>query len=236
MKLEELKGKTELVAAGLLGIAGVFVVLSLWKVRDLFETSARAEGIVRKAAVVKDVEKQTARKYLARYKETAEVLKRKNLFAPPAPKRHPVSSVQGILGGEALINGRWYKVGDKIGDAMIVAIEPTQVRIRWEGKEKVFLPIMSTEEKPGEPRPPVRKGDRGPGRPQGGSGGQAGMVIVGQPETRGPIRPPGPGGFGFPGMDRDRLRQMRERWMHMSEEERERFRAEMRERFLRRRR
>jgi len=42
-----------------------------------------------------------------------------------------------------LINGKWYKVGDKIGDAKIVAIEPTQVKIEWEGKEKVFAPISA---------------------------------------------------------------------------------------------
>jgi hypothetical protein len=65
------------------------------------------------------------------------------LFAPPLPKKHPVSQVSGILGNEVLINSKWYKVGDKIGDAKIVAIESTLVKIEWEGKEKVFAPISA---------------------------------------------------------------------------------------------
>jgi hypothetical protein len=43
-----------------------------------------------------------------------EGLKKNNLFAPRAPKQYPVHEVIGILGDQALINGRWYKVGDTI--------------------------------------------------------------------------------------------------------------------------
>jgi len=61
-----------------------------------------------------------------------------------------------------LFNGKWYKVGDKIGDAKIVAIEAAQVRIEWEGKEKIFAPISAASSSgPGGPRPVkgVAKGD-----------------------------------------------------------------------------
>jgi hypothetical protein len=82
-------------------------------------------------------------KYFVESKAIADELKKKNLFVPPKPKKHPVSQVAGILGDEVLINGKWYKVGDKVGDAKIVAIEPTLVKIEWEGKEKVFAPISA---------------------------------------------------------------------------------------------
>ena len=60
------------------------------------------------------------------------------------------------MGKEALINGQWKKVGDKIGDAKIIAIKPTEVVIEWEGKEKAFAPIgavssFGPEKKPKRP-------------------------------------------------------------------------------------
>ena len=54
-----------------------------------------------------------------------------------------------------LINGKWYKVGDKVGDAEIMAIEPTQVKIKWDGKEKFFAPLAAASAK--EPKKEVKK-------------------------------------------------------------------------------
>jgi hypothetical protein len=76
----------------------------------------------------------------------AEQLKKHNLFWPPQPPRHPVSSVLGILGDEALIGNRWYKAGDSIADAEIVCVQPTHVRIRWQGRETVLAPIQIPEQ------------------------------------------------------------------------------------------
>jgi hypothetical protein len=100
-------------------------------------------------------------KHMAKGKATADGLKKKNLFAPPPPKRHPVTAVAGIFGNEVLINGNWYKVGDKIGDAKIVAIESTLVKIEWDGKVTTFAPISAiTAAAPSEdvkPAPVVEK-------------------------------------------------------------------------------
>ena len=83
----------------------------------------------------------TQKKYLAKFKEVADELKRKNIFAPPPPKPGwPVSSVQ-ILGHTAFINGDWRKVGDEIGGAKVLEIGPTYVKMVWEGKEKTFYPF-----------------------------------------------------------------------------------------------
>ena len=71
----------------------------------------------------------------------ADTLKKQNLFSPPAPKKNPVTAVLGIFGHEALINGKWYKAGDMIGDAKIVSVESTAVTVQWKGSQKVFNPI-----------------------------------------------------------------------------------------------
>jgi len=149
-------------------------------------------------------------------------LKKNNPFAPPPAKQHPVNEVIGILGDEALINGQWYKVGAAIGDAKILAIEPTKVKVVWNGQEKEFTPLAAT----GAGGPP---GPSGPGRGRGGpqpprpaqkSGPQ--MVVTGG-------RGSGPSSMGS--LSPEEREAMRERWKNMSPEEREKLRNEMRERF-----
>ena len=148
------------------------------------------------------------------------------MFAPPIPKKHPVNKDQvlGILGSEVLINGKWYKTGDNVGDAKIVAITPIDVRIEWDGNEQVFIPFDAKGAAP--------SGSRRPGsssRPQVAKAGGQGSPDMVQ------VQQEGSAGMGSPGGDRgdmmERMRGMRERFENMSPEERERARAEMRERF-----
>ena len=158
------------------------------------------------------------------------------MFAPPPPKQHPVKEVWGIFGDEVLIKNKWYKVGDTVGDAKVVAIGPTSVKIEWDGKEKVFAPIDAA----GPPEPRERKRAEPPAKEAAKGGAE--MVEV-QPEPR-PMF--GRGGMEGPGRMRERwesmsekererfrteMQERRERFMNMSEAERERFRDEMRERF-----
>ncbi|MHC4461173.1 MAG: hypothetical protein ACYS30_07025 [Planctomycetota bacterium] len=153
MKLDYIKEKKELVSTVLLGISALFGLLILIKVTGFFMASTKAEELVKRVVAQNNVDANDMEKYLAESKAIADELKKKNLFAPPPPKKHPVNQVSGILGDEVLINGKWYKVGDKVGDAKIVAIEPTQVRIEWDGKEKVFAPISAASSGgPGGPR------------------------------------------------------------------------------------
>jgi len=130
----------------LLGAAVVFGILILIKVTSFFEASARAQNLVKMAAARDELSIEGARAAAASCEAIAEELKKRNLFSPPQPPRHPVTSVLGILGDEALIGDRWYKAGDTIGDAEIVAIEPVQVRIRWQGRETVFVPMDVAEQ------------------------------------------------------------------------------------------
>jgi hypothetical protein len=136
---------------------------------------------------------------LAQDQGRAEALKKQNLFAPAPPRSHPVGQVSGILGNEVLIQGKWYKVGDKIQDAEIIAIESTLVRILWDGNETEFKPITSS----------------------GGGGGPEGGPP--RPDGPGPMRRAMPeGGFRGPPISPEDM----ERLKNMSPEERQAFMRE----------
>ncbi|MHC4654303.1 MAG: hypothetical protein ACYS91_04700 [Planctomycetota bacterium] len=244
LKNNHSKNNKDIVSVGLLGISAFMGVLILIKVTGFFAAPARAENSVKRAVALSKPDPNDMEKYFAKSKEIADVLKKNNLFAPPPPKRHPVSQILGILGSEALINGKWYKAGDKVGDAKVVAIEPTLVRIEWEGNEKIFLPFDAKGASPSGSR---RSG--GPSRPQVATSGRPEMVVV-RPEGRpmpgrrdsapSPEERPRRGEFEgmrerFRNMSeeerREAFRQMRARFENMSPEERERARAAMREQF-----
>ena len=217
--------KRETLSTVLLVVSALLGIMVLVKVRGFFAATARAEALVNEAVANGKSDPNEMEKHMAKYKAAADELKKTNLFAPPPPKQHPVKGVSGILGGEVLINDKWYKVGDSVGDAKIVAIEPTQVRIEWDGNEKVFLPIDAAG-------PAVPRGPRGP-RPGGtdtavakGEEGEPAPMVQVQLNVRG-----GEGMGRFGGFSPEDRAGMRERFENMSEEEREAFRAQMRERF-----
>lgn len=242
--LNYLKEKKEVVSVVLLGVSGFLAVLVLIKVGSFFAASARAERLVKMAVAQNNAGAKDMEKYFAESKAIATELKRENLFAPPPPKQHPIKEVWGIFGDEVLIKDEWYKVGDMVGDAKIVAIGPASVKIEWDGQEKAFAPIDAV----------VASAPSGPKRavPDEKEAAKAGPETVSvQLEVRpmfgrGDRGRGGPGGGpGFDGMrerfqnmseaERQRvmaeMRERRERFMNMSEAERDRFRAEMRERF-----
>jgi len=240
MKLDYLKEKKELVSVVLFGVSAFLAVLILVKITGFFTASARAENIVKTAIAQNNADAEDMDRYFAKYKLLADELKKNNLFVPSPPKEHPVKEVLGIFGDEVLIKDKWYKVGDTVGDAKVVAIGPTEATIEWEGKETTFAPINSEDSsQPGGPRDSraaARSGEAG--------GGSAQMVAVGS--AGGPGGGGEFGGFGGQGGMRERFHNMseaerdrfrtemqdrRERYMNMPEAERERFRAEMRERF-----
>jgi hypothetical protein len=141
MNCDYIKNKRQAIPVVLLGVSVLLGVLTLVKVAGFFVASARAQSLVKKAVAQNRMDPNDVAEHLAEAKAIADGLKKKNLFAPPEPKRSPVSVVSGILGDEALINGKWYKAGDSVGDAKVVAIEPTRVRIEWDAKEETFAPI-----------------------------------------------------------------------------------------------
>lgn len=179
MRLCDLKYKKELISLVLLGTSVALAALILVKTTSFFAASARAENLVKTAAAQDERSAEEARESATMSLAIAEQLKRENLFAPPRPRQHPVSSVLGILGNEALIAGKWYKVGEDVGDAKILAIEPTCVRIEWEGREKAFAPIQATGQSGSDGSGPVKRDIRNTTRSNKAQRGQAVVVQVG---------------------------------------------------------
>ena len=214
MKLDYLKQNKEIVSTALLVVSVVSAVLILVKVTSFFVISAKAATAVTDAIKHSEPDPKNVTAQVDKSRKVADALKKSNLFSPPPPKQHPIKMVMGIFGDEALINGKWYKAGDKVADAKILAVNPTSVETEWDGKKKTFNPIdggaSSGPDGPSRPGRSTASSSRPGGRPE--------MVV-----TQGGR----PGGGAMPGMGG----MTRERMMNMSEAERDRFRAEMRARF-----
>jgi len=221
---ENLRSRKELVPAVLLGVAVLCGVLILVKVTGFFVASARAQSVVKRAVAQSESDSTLMEAQLAKSRPIADNLKKNNLFSPPPPKEHPIKEVFAIFGDEVLINDRWYKAGDRVGDAKITAIGPTSVTTVWDSKEKIFYPMQATvAEAPRSGRGPetaaTKEGGGAGERKEGGAEAVTIQIEGGPPGFGGRM---GPGGGDF--------MAMRERFENMSEAERERFRAEMRDR------
>ena len=141
MKLSDLKEKKELVSTALLAVSVLSAVLIMVKVTGFFVVAAKAESAVVNAIEHSKPDSENVAAQVDKFKKVADALKKSNLFAPPATKQNPIKAVMGIFGDEALINGKWYKAGDKVADAKILAVNPTSVETEWDGKKKTFSPI-----------------------------------------------------------------------------------------------
>ncbi len=150
--------KKQLLAAGMLAVAAVLIVLTAAKVAAFYMDSARAQSLAKDASTSPLGGDAYMEEHLSESTALANELKKKNLFAPPPPKQHPVKSVQGILGDEVLINGKLYGAGDKIGDATVVSVHSTKVVIEWDGKTKDFAPMAAASEP--QPERPSNTGSR----------------------------------------------------------------------------
>ena len=211
MKIESIKSKTDSLTKILFAVAVLLGALVFLKI-GFFVSSSNAMMLVAEADPNK-AGPDDVKKLLAQSKASADEIKKKNLFVPAPAKQNPVNEVIGILGREALIGDKWYKVGDSVGDAKIVAIEPTKVKIVWDGQEKEFSPIGSS-------------GSGGRGGPPGLSGRVSGPGGPGRGMVTGSRRGPGPETAGASSAEMDKLR---ERWMNASGEEKQRLREEMRQ-------
>jgi hypothetical protein len=210
--IESFKDKTESLTKILFAVAVLLGALVFLKIG--FFVNASKATMIASEADLNGAGGNDLKKSLAQTKASAEELKKKNLFVPAPPRQYPINEVIGILGHEVLVGDKWYKVGDNVGEAKIVAIEPTKARIVWDGQEKEFSPIVAGGSGGGPDRstPPGKKP---------GSGG-AGKVVVGS------SRPgPGQGTAGNSAAEREKMRQ---RFLSASPEEKQRLRDEMRQR------
>jgi len=147
------KTRSERASLILVAVAILLGVLACAKVAAFHVQRKRVQGIA--ASAGKGAEPNDLQKCLEEATKAADALKEKNLFIQQPPKEHPVKQVDGILGAEVLISGKWYAVGAKIGDAKILEIGPTEVKIEWDGKETAFTPMAAAGSGPS--RPPARE-------------------------------------------------------------------------------
>jgi hypothetical protein len=137
-----------------LAVALLLAALAFAKIAHFFAGPAQARSVLAQASVLSKTDPAAVQSYLDEAKKTAEALKERNLFVKQPPRANPVKQVDGILGSEALIGGKWYKVGDKIGEAKVVSIGPTQVTVEWDGKQTHFTPMTGADK--GRPEPPKK--------------------------------------------------------------------------------
>ena len=144
--------------SGLIAAAILLGSLTCAKVASCLIEPKRVAGVVAYATARSDPDPNRVQPYLDETKDTANALKEKNLFVKAPPKQHPVKQVEGILGREVLIGDKWYKVGDKIGEATVVSVQSTQVTIAWDGRNKTFAPLAAVDAggPPADKRPPPK--------------------------------------------------------------------------------
>ncbi|RKY06304.1 MAG: hypothetical protein DRP66_09070 [Planctomycetota bacterium] len=206
----------------------VLVVLTAAKVSGFMTSSVRITKAVKTAKAKNGHDEETVKKLLARGRRVADQLKKKNMFVKPPPGPKPPVCF-GIIGGNAIINGKYYKAGDKVGGAEIISVGTKEVVIKWDDKEMKLIPFAVNNASP----PSKKKSSPGKsaGKPESGSKPTEVKVEVTTSFAPG-MRPGGPGRRGeFMGMSPEERRKMMERYKNMSPEEQERFRQERRRQF-----
>jgi hypothetical protein len=142
-----LNEKKEIVSVALLGLIILLAVLVLLKVTSFFAVTAKAQRVVAEAIIIAKTPATTAD--FASDRQIVSALTANNIFNAIPPQtvsvqqtqRNPITEVRGIVGDKASINGSWYVVGDTIGQAKIVAIDPGQVTILYNDREYVLRTI-----------------------------------------------------------------------------------------------
>jgi hypothetical protein len=145
MKTDFMKTRVVYVARTLLILTAVLVCVMVAKVNAFVSNADSIPKRIEKAISQGSEDGGNLKELKAPYTEAANSLKKKNLFTPPTPeKKNPVSIIDAVLGNEALIKGKFYKAGDKIGDAQIISVSAKSVMIRWNDKEIAIHPFTHT--------------------------------------------------------------------------------------------
>ncbi len=204
----------------------VLVVLTVTKVSGYMTSSGRITKAVKTAKAQNGHDEETVKNLLAKGREAADGLKKKNMFAlPPAKPKPPVCF--GIIGSSAIINGKQYKAGDKVGGAEIISVGAKEVVIKWDDKEMTLIPFAANNASPPSRKP--SSSGKSAKKPESASKSKKPSEIKVEVTVAGPHGPGGRG--GFMGMSSEDRQRMMERYRNMSEGERERFRDERRRQF-----
>ncbi len=205
----------------LLAAAAVLLGASAFaKVTGFYVERGRMQGVAGLAQAEPDP--NGLKECLGQAKKTADAIKEKNLFIKKPPKEHPVKQVDGILGSEVFIAGKWYKAGEKVGDATILEILPTYVKVQWDGKEQNFAPIGAAAS--GPPAPPTAKKEPTKEAPPEAAETQVKAEVV-KLEAAAPAEEDPLGWLGVTLSPRLRALLM-EKWNHASDEEKAKAKEE----------
>lgn len=128
----------------LLGASLLVGITTAAKVYAYIIESANIPQMIEYTISKQQQSEETTKKYQSKYSGAAAGLNKKNVFMPPAGvKINPVKQISAILGNEVLITDKWYKAGDKIGDAEVIEVSSMAVRIKWNDTETTFYPFES---------------------------------------------------------------------------------------------
>ena len=165
----------------LLIICAVLVAALLCaKLVGFLAASTTAGGLFGRTAIQEKTE--TENPVVDDSQKIADDLKRNNLFKPVAQRDCPIKQVSGIMGSEVLIKGQWYKAGDKVDGAIIVAVEPSYIKVKWEGGEKILAPAEAASVQNRQIQAAAKKSGAIEARPENQT---QGAVADSQPQTIG---------------------------------------------------
>ncbi len=222
MNMDYVKNGMWYASRALFVASAVLAVLTVTKVSGYMTSSGQITKAVKIAKAQNGHDEETVKNLLAKGHEAANELKKKNMFAPPPAKPKPPVCF-GIIGSSAIINGKQYKAGAKVGGAEIISVGTKEVVIKWEDKEMKLIPFAVNNASPPSRKP--SSSGKSAKKPQSKSEPKPSKTIV-------QVTVDGPGGRGgFMGMSPEDRHRMMERYRNMSEGERERFREERRRQF-----
>ena len=145
MPLAYPRNPSEWTAALLLLIAAALAMLTAVGGLGYATAALMDPNSIRDALTGSDADPNQQAALLAENDKLVEELKSSGMFAPLPPKPSPHKEISGILGSQVLMKGKWYKVGDTMAGAKVLAIEATCVKIEWEGKEMTLAPMKARD-------------------------------------------------------------------------------------------
>ena len=107
--------------------------LCISSISKLFYSPIHLAGQIQTFVEQRPKHDEALKKHLKVQKDKASKLTKTNFFFPIHP-RPPI--LMTVLGKEAMINDRWYKVGDKVGEEEIISIQVEYIELKKDEKTR----------------------------------------------------------------------------------------------------
>ena len=143
MNLRNRDDRNSLFSLFFIAVAVALAILTAAEALEIFQSSDESSRLRQVTLDQIRPDEQTVKNYLRQYRQAAEELSRQNMFVPPPLGPEPPGDCTAILGQAARIGDRWVQVGDRVSDAEVVAVEPTQVVLLWQDEEISRSPKLS---------------------------------------------------------------------------------------------